>query len=211
MDVVLYDTTLRDGAQREGLSLSLEDKLHILDLLDEVGIPYIEGGFPSSNPKDLEFFRRAAPKQSRLVAFGSTRRAGVGAENDAGLRALLGANTPAVAFVGKSSASHVVHVLGTTLEENLAMIRDSVALAKRQGREVIFDAEHFFDGLRTEREYALKSLRAAAEAGADWVALCDTNGGVFHRESPVVSPRASRPSRSSVTAASAYTPTTTRS
>jgi 2-isopropylmalate synthase len=177
MDTVLYDTTLRDGAQREGLSLSLEDKLHILDLLDEIGIPYIEGGFPSSNPKDSEFFRRAAPKQARLVAFGSTRRAGISADADAGLRALLGAQTPAVAFVGKSSASHVVHVLGTTLEENLAMIRDSVALAKHQGCEVIFDAEHFFDGLRANRTYALTTLRAAADAGADWIVLCDTNGG----------------------------------
>jgi 2-isopropylmalate synthase len=177
MDVCLYDTTLRDGAQREGLGFSLEDKLRILDLLDEFGIPYVEGGFPSSNPKDAEFFRRARPRHARLVAFGGTRRAGVRADSDINLRTLVAAETPAVAFVGKSSRSHVVHVLGVSPEENLAMIADSVAFAKQRGREVVFDAEHFFDAMREDRAYALTAARAAADAGADWIALCDTNRG----------------------------------
>jgi 2-isopropylmalate synthase len=177
MDVALYDTTLRDGAQREGLGFSLDDKLRILDLLDEFGIPYVEGGFPSSNPKDAEFFRRAKPRNARLVAFGGTRRAGVRAESDMNLRTLVAAETPAVAIVGKSSRSQVVHVLGVSLEENLAMIAESIAFAKQRGREVVFDAEHFFDSMHEDPTYALSTLRAAAEAGADWIALCDTNGG----------------------------------
>jgi 2-isopropylmalate synthase len=177
MDVWLYDTTLRDGAQREGLGFSLEDKLRILDLLDEFGIPYIEGGFPSSNPKDAEFFRRARPRRAKLVAFGATRRNGVRVESDANLRALVAAETPAVAMVGKTSPSHVVHVLAASLEENLAMIAESVAFAKDRGLEVIFDAEHFFDAMREDRAYALSAVRVAAQAGADWIALCDTNGG----------------------------------
>jgi 2-isopropylmalate synthase len=177
MDVSLYDTTLRDGAQREGLAFSLEDKLRIMDLLDEFGIPYIEGGFPSSNPKDAEFFRRARPRRAKIVAFGGTRRAGVRAESDMNLRTLIASETPAVAFVGKSSPAHVLHVLGVSREENIAMISESVAFAKQRGREVIFDAEHFFDAMHEDRAYALSVLRAAAEAGADWVALCDTNGG----------------------------------
>jgi 2-isopropylmalate synthase len=177
MNVCLYDTTLRDGAQREGLSFSLEDKVRILELLDEFGIPYIEGGFPSSNPKDAEFFRRARPRHAKVVAFGGTRRPGVRADADINLRTLLAAETPAVAFVGKSSPSHVIHVLGASLEENLAMIADSVAFAKQRGREVVFDAEHFFDAMRENRAYALAAARAAAEAGADWIVLCDTNGG----------------------------------
>ncbi|MDP8999391.1 MAG: citramalate synthase [Myxococcota bacterium] len=177
MDVWLYDTTLRDGAQREGLAFSLDDKLRIFDLLDDFGIPYIEGGFPSSNPKDAEFFRRARPRSARLVAFGATRRAGVSAETDVNLRALVAAETSAVAMVGKTSPSHVKHVLGASLEENLAMIAESVAFAKQRGREVIFDAEHFFDAMREDRSYALAAVRAAAQGGADWIALCDTNGG----------------------------------
>jgi 2-isopropylmalate synthase len=177
MDVYLYDTTLRDGSQREGLSFSLEDKLRILELLDEFGIPYVEGGFPSSNPKDAEFFRRARPRRAKIAAFGGTRRAGVRADSDMNLHTLLAAETPAVAFVGKSSPSHVRHVLGVSLEENLAMIAESVAFAKDRGREVIFDEEHFFDAMREDRTYALAAARAAAEAGADWVVLCDTNGG----------------------------------
>jgi 2-isopropylmalate synthase len=177
MDVCLYDTTLRDGSQREGLSFSLEDKIRILELLDEFGIPYVEGGFPSSNPKDAEFFRRAKPRRAKIVAFGGTRRAGVRADRDMSLRTLLAAETPAVAMVGKSSPSHVRHVLGVSLEENLAMIAESVSFAKERGREVIFDAEHFFDAMREDRAYALSAARAAAEAGADWVVLCDTNGG----------------------------------
>jgi 2-isopropylmalate synthase len=177
MDVCLYDTTLRDGAQREGLGFSLDDKLRILGLLDEFGIPYVEGGFPSSNPKDAEFFRRAKPLRAKLVAFGGTRRAGVRADSDINLRAMLAAETPAVALVGKSSLSHVIHVLGVSAEENLDMIAESVAFAKQRGREVVFDAEHFFDAMRENPSYALAAVRAAAQAGADWVALCDTNGG----------------------------------
>jgi 2-isopropylmalate synthase len=177
MDVCLYDTTLRDGAQREGLSFSLEDKLRILDLLDEFGIPYVEGGFPSSNPKDAEFFRRARPRRAKIVAFGGTRRAGVQADRDINLRTLLAAETPVVAFVGKSSPSHVEHVLGVSRQENLAMIAETVAFAKQRGREVVFDAEHFFDAMHEDSPYALAAARAAAEAGADWIVLCDTNGG----------------------------------
>ncbi len=180
MDVFLYDTTLRDGTQRKGLSLSLEDKLRIARLLDTFGVTWIEGGWPGSNPKDAEFFRRirAQPLQhARVTAFGSTRRACVRAEDDTNLKALLDAATPSVALVGKTWPLHVTHVLETTLEENLAMISDSVAWMKKNGREVIFDAEHFFDGFRADAAYATEVVRAAAGAGADWVALCDTNGG----------------------------------
>ena len=180
MDVWLFDTTLRDGAQSEGLSLSVEDKLRIAGLLDAFGIHYIEGGWPASNPKDSEFFRRAprlALRQARLVAFGSTRKASARPESDANLRALLEAETPAVAIFGKSSTLHVERVLETTLDENVAMIADSVAWLKKHGREVIYDAEHFFDGYSADAAYALRTLRAAADAGADWLVLCDTNGG----------------------------------
>jgi 2-isopropylmalate synthase len=177
MDVYLYDTTLRDGTQRRGISLSVEDKLKIAHLLDAFGIPYIEGGWPGSNPKDAEFFRRVKLQQARAVAFGSTRKAGTAVETDANIKALLEAKTPAVALVGKSWSLHVAHVLETTPEENLAMIRDSVRHMKTHGKEVIYDAEHFFDGYRADRDYAVQTVRAAAEAGADWIVLCDTNGG----------------------------------
>jgi 2-isopropylmalate synthase len=180
MDVTLFDTTLRDGTQSEGLSLSAEDKLRIARLLDAFGVPLIEGGWPASNPKDAEFFRRArrlALGQARLVAFGSTRRALARAEEDANLRGLLEAETPAVSLFGKSWILHVTRVLGTTPDENLAMIGESVALLKRHGREVVYDAEHFFDGFAADPGYALSTVRAAAEAGADWLVLCDTNGG----------------------------------
>ncbi len=181
-EVELYDTTLRDGTQMEGISLSVEDKLKIAQKLDELGIHYIEGGWPGSNPKDAEFFVRAQSLQlrnARIAAFGSTRRAGVRAEDDANLRALIDAGTPAVTLVGKANEAHVRQVLETTLEENLAMIRDSVAYMKEQGRVVFFDAEHFFDGFRDNADYALQCLRAAAEAGADCLVLCDTNGGTI--------------------------------
>jgi 2-isopropylmalate synthase len=180
VDVQLFDTTLRDGTQSEGLSLSVEDKLKIARLLDGFGIHFIEGGYPGSNPKDIEFFRRARTlgfKHARLCAFGSTRKAGARAEDDPNMRALLDAETPAVCIFGKSWLLHVTKVLGTTPEENLAMIGDSVAHLKRAGRHVVYDAEHFFDGYRAGPEYALAAVRAAAEAGADWVVLCDTNGG----------------------------------
>ena len=178
--VYLFDTTLRDGTQSEGLSLSVEDKLKIAALLDAFGVHYVEGGWPGSNPKDVEFFRRAGSlglRRARLVAFGATRKAGVRAEDDPNLRALVAAETPAVSIFGKSWTLHVRHVLETTPEENLAMIADSVGWLKGRGKEVIYDAEHFFDGYRADPAYALSTLRAAARAGADWIVLCDTNGG----------------------------------
>jgi len=180
MTIILYDTTLRDGAQREGISFSVADKLQITRRLDRLGILYVEGGWPGSNPKDMAFFERAAGlrlKQAVVTAFGSTRRAGVAVEDDANIQALVAARTPAVAVFGKSWDLHVHHVLNTTLEENLRMIADSVRYLKAQGREVIYDAEHFFDGYRANPAYALQTLAAAAEAGADVLVLCDTNGG----------------------------------
>jgi 2-isopropylmalate synthase len=178
--VLLYDTTLRDGTQREGLSLSVEDKLRIARALDRIGVAYIEGGWPGSNPKDAEFFRRireAPLSRARVAAFGSTRRPGVRCEDDANLRALVAAETQVVTVVGKSSVLHVDRVLETTREENLLMVRETVAFLKELGREVIYDAEHFFDGYRLDPGYALSSVAAAAAAGADCVVLCDTNGG----------------------------------
>jgi 2-isopropylmalate synthase len=181
MKVELYDTTLRDGAQMEGLSLSVEDKLKITRKLDELGVHYIEGGWPGSNPKDAEFFVRAQSlnlQHARLAAFGSTRRAGGEAASDANLRALLDARTPVVTLVGKTHEMHVREVLETSREENLAMIADSVRLMKEHGRSVFFDAEHFFDGYVSDAGYALQCLKAAASAGADCLVLCDTNGGM---------------------------------
>lgn len=180
MQIHLFDTTLRDGTQSEGLSLSLEDKLKITKLLDAFGIAFVEGGYPGSNPKDVEYFERvrALPlQQTKLTAFGSTRRTGIEAAADPNLQALVQAHTPAVCIYGKSWPLHVTEVLRTTLDENLAMIRSSVAFLKAAGKEVIYDAEHFFDGYKADRAYALAALAAAAEAGADWLTLCDTNGG----------------------------------
>ena len=151
--VYLFDTTLRDGTQSEGLSLSVEDKLKITALLDGFGIHYVEGGWPGSNPKDAEFFRRACSlplRRAKLVAFGATRKAGVRAEDDPNLRALVAAETPVVSLFGKSWTLHVRHVLETTPPENLAMIADSVAWLKGRGKEVVYDAEHFFDGYRAD-------------------------------------------------------------
>ncbi len=176
----LYDTTLRDGTQREGLSLSVEDKVKIARALDRLGVSYIEGGWPGSNPKDADFFRRirtVALANARVAAFGTTRRAGVRCEDDANLRALVDAETPVVTLVGKSSTLHVERILETTRDENLRMIGESVAFLKRLGREVVYDAEHFFDGYRLDAGYALDTLGAAAAAGADCLVLCDTNGG----------------------------------
>jgi len=180
--VWLYDTTLRDGAQGEGISFSLEDKLRITERLADFGVHYIEGGWPGANPKDTEYFARAKDLDlggAVLVAFGSTRRAGVSPGEDANLKALLAAGTPAVALVGKSWTLHVVEVLHTTPEENLRMIAESVAHMKARGKEVFFDAEHFFDGYKEDPDYALATLSAAVEAGADWLVLCDTNGGTL--------------------------------
>jgi 2-isopropylmalate synthase len=180
VQILLYDTTLRDGTQREGISLSADDKLKIARELDAFGIHYIEGGWPGSNPKDAEFFRRVRDvplRQARIAAFGSTRRAGATCDEDANIRALVEADTPVVTLVGKSSTLHVEKVLETTREENLRMIADSVAYFKRLGKEVIYDAEHFFDGYKLDPAYALATLAAAAQAGADTLVLCDTNGG----------------------------------
>jgi 2-isopropylmalate synthase len=180
VQILLYDTTLRDGAQREGLALSCDDKLKIARVLDQLGVHYIEGGWPGSNPKDAEFFQRVPAlglRHARVSAFGATRHAGSACEADANIRALLEAATPVVTLVGKSSVLHVEQVLETTLAGNLAMIADSVAFFKALGKEVIYDAEHFFDGYRLDAEYALRTLEAAAGAGADCLVLCDTNGG----------------------------------
>ena len=183
--VKIYDTTLRDGAQSEGISFSVKDKLRIVEELDQFGFDYLEGGWPGSNPKDIDFFREAkglSLKKARLVAFTSTRRANVAVEKDRNLQIVLQADTPAVAIFGKSWVLHVNEVLKTSLEENLRMIYDSISFLKKNGREVIFDAEHFFDGYKENPEYALKTLEKAEAAGADWLALCDTNGGTLCRE-----------------------------
>ncbi|MGC4033578.1 MAG: citramalate synthase [Tepidisphaeraceae bacterium] len=178
----LYDTTLRDGTQGEGFNLSLEDKLQIAYKLDDLGLDYIEGGFPVSNPKDEAFFREIAKKplkHAKVAAFGMTRRRGVAAKDDTTLRALLAAETPAVTIVGKTSDYQVQHVMNVTLEENLSMIADSVRLLREAGREVVFDAEHFFDTFKKNPDYALAVLRAAEQAGANVLCLCDTNGGTM--------------------------------
>jgi len=178
----IYDTTLRDGSQREGVSLSVNDKLKIAEKLDEFGVSYIEGGWPGSNPKDIEFFRRAAKiklKNARLCAFGSTRRPGVKAAEDQNIRALIEAGTKTVTLFGKSWDFHVRDALKTSLEENLAMIKDSVTYLKGLGLDVIFDAEHFFDGYKANPDYALLTIEAAAAGRADVIVLCDTNGGLM--------------------------------
>ena len=183
--VELYDTTLRDGAQYEGISLSVEDKLAIAEKLDLLGVHYIEGGWPGSNPKDAEFFERARDLNLNgavLTAFGSTRRADVSVEDDPQVASLLAADTPVVTLVGKSWDLHVHHILETSLEENLAMIADSVACVVADGRRAFFDAEHFFDGYKANPDYAIQTVVAAAQAGADCVVLCDTNGGALPSE-----------------------------
>ena len=181
----LYDTTLRDGAGREGISFSAVDKLNITQKLDELGIHFIEGGWPGSNPKDDEFFDKAkslALARAVLVAFGSTRRAKAKAETDANLMALASAGVKVATIVGKSSDLQVTQVLETTLEENLSMIADSVGYLKAKGLTVFFDAEHFFDGFKTNPDYSLRCLTTAAEAGASCLVLCDTNGGTLPDE-----------------------------
>ena len=183
--IKIYDTTLRDGMQAEGVSFSVEDKAQVTRKLDEFGIHYIEGGYPQSNPKEQEFFARVKEidlKNAKIVAFGSTRRANTKVEEDVCINALLDSGTPAVTMVGKSWDMHVTEVLRCSLEENLAMCSESVAYVKKQGREVIFDAEHFFDGYKNNPEYAMKVLQAAADAGADALVLCETNGGCLPQE-----------------------------
>ena len=181
-DVTLYDTTLRDGTQMEGISLSVHDKLRIAERLDQLGVHFIEGGWPGSNPKDEEFFEKARGVElahAQLVAFGSTRRAGGDAAQDQNLRALLDSGAPVVTLVGKASEEQVTRALETTLDENLAMIRDSIAHLRAHGLRVFFDAEHFFDGYRANPEYSLQCIRTAADAGAEYIVLCDTNGGTM--------------------------------
>ena len=178
--ITIYDTTLRDGAQSEGINFSLPTKLRLARSMDEFGIDYIEGGFAASNPKDMAFFeemKKQPLRNAKLAAFGSTRRAKYRAEDDPGLAAILQTGAPVAALFGKSWLLHVEQVLKTTPDENLKMIADSVRYLKAKGLEVVYDAEHFFDGYFDNPDYALKTLEAAAEAGADVLVPCDTNGG----------------------------------
>jgi 2-isopropylmalate synthase len=178
--VLIYDTTLRDGAQAEGIHFSLHDKIRVAERLAGFGVHYIEGGWPGSNQKDIEFFEAARKKnwgKAKIAAFGSTRRAGIKVQTDPQVKLLLDAETPVVTFFGKSWMLHVKEVLRTTPDENVRMIADTVDFLKKHGREVIYDAEHFFDGYRDDPKYALRTILAAQDAGADWVVLCDTNGG----------------------------------
>ncbi|MBP6601039.1 MAG: citramalate synthase [Verrucomicrobiales bacterium] len=184
-DVKLYDTTLRDGTQGEGVNFSSLDKIRIAKELDLFGMHYIEGGWPGSNPKDVSFFERAADldwQNARIAAFGSTRRKNIAVEDDLQVRTLLEARTPVITFFGKSWRLHVKEILGTTEEENQAMIRDTTRYLKENGREVVYDAEQFFDGYKDCPEHALATLAAAKEGGADWLVLCDTNGGTMPHE-----------------------------
>lgn len=180
MDVLIYDTTLRDGAQGEGISFSLDDKIKIAQKLDYLGVSYIEGGWPGSNPKDLEFFNQVQLlelKNARVAAFGSTRKPGITVKQDSNVKALLESGAKTITIVGKTWDFHVLRALETTLEENLNMVRDTISYLKDKGLEVIFDAEHFFDGFKNNPDYALQVLETAAGAGANWLILCDTNGG----------------------------------
>jgi 2-isopropylmalate synthase len=192
-EIEIYDTTLRDGTQGEGVAFSVGDKLRVADRLDSFGVHYIEGGWPGSNPKDVEFFEQAKHrtfKRARLAAFGSTRRKDVRVDADDQVRLLLDAATPVVTIFGKTWLLHVREVLQTTADENLAMIGDTVRHLKQQGRFVVYDAEHAFDGAKEDGEYAIATWRAAAEAGADVVTLCDTNGGSLPREIVEITGRA---------------------
>ncbi len=185
MVIDIFDSTLRDGAQAEGISFLVTDKLKIAKALDELGVSYIEAGNPGSNQKDLEFFKEAKNykfKHSKLVAFGSTRRCNIKAEDDNNLNALLEASTEYVCIFGKSSLFHVENIINTTKEENLSMIKDSILYLRKNNKKVFYDAEHFFDGYKNNREYALETLKTAAEAGAECLILCDTNGGTFPLE-----------------------------
>lgn len=180
--VTIYDTTLRDGTQGTGISFSTLDKIRVAERLDDFGVHYIEGGWPGSNPKDAAFFHEAAKrtwKKAKITAFGMTRRGKLKVEDDAQVQMLLDAQTPAVTIVGKTWPLHVTEVFQVSLEENLAMISDTVAYLKKHGREVLYDAEHFFDSFREDPEYSLKTVKAASDAGADLVVLCETNGGAL--------------------------------
>jgi 2-isopropylmalate synthase len=185
LQVELYDTTLRDGAQGAGVSYSIDDRLRILHKLDQLGVPFVEGGWPGANPRETEFFRQATGetlKHATLTAFGMTRRSGEAAGSSAVLRDLLEAGTQVVTLVGKAWNLHVTGALRTTLDEGEAMVRDSIGFLRAQGRRVFFDAEHFFDGYRSDPAFAVRILRAAQEAGAERLVLCDTNGGMLPRE-----------------------------
>ena len=183
--IEIYDTTLRDGTQREGISLSMEDKLKITQRLDAFGIDYIEGGYPGSNPKDVAYFERVRDlplEHAKITAFGMTCRVGRQPEDDANVQALVASGAPVIAVVGKSWTRHVYDVIHATLEENLRIIRETIAYVSAQSRRVLFDAEHFFDGYTADAEYALDTLRAALAGGADTLVLCDTNGGVLPQD-----------------------------
>ena len=182
MSIQIYDTTLRDGTQSEGFTLSGIDKLRIAKRLDAIGVAFIEGGWPGSNPKDAEFFERAQDmqfKHSLVAAFGATCRVKDGPEDDANIKALLDSQAPVCTVFGKTWTLHVTEVLRTNLEDNLRIIEQSVAYLREQGRRVIYDAEHFFDGYKADRSYALETLRAAVRGGAEMIVLCDTNGGAM--------------------------------
>ena len=180
--IYLFDTTLRDGAQTTGVDFSLADKQRIAKMLDQLGVDYIEGGYPGANPVDTKFFASAPKTRAIFTAFGMTKRAGVSASNDPGLAALVQAEAKAICFVAKSWDYHVHFALGCTLEENLESLRESVKAALAAGREALVDCEHFFDGYKANRAYALSCVRDAKEAGAHWVVLCDTNGGTLPHE-----------------------------
>ncbi len=191
--VKIYDTTLRDGTQGEGISFSVTDKLHITEKLDQFGVDYIEGGFPGSNPRDITYFQEVQKlklKHARLAAFGATRRAGIAASEDPQLKTLLDSNVPVLTIVGKTWDLHVTEIIRTTLEENLAMIEDSVRHLCAAGREVIYDAEHFFDGFKANPDYALRTLAAALKGGATNLTLCDTNGGTLLEDFSAIVARA---------------------
>ncbi|MCB1225303.1 MAG: citramalate synthase, partial [Verrucomicrobiales bacterium] len=180
--VTIYDTTLRDGTQGTGISFSTLDKIRVAERLDRFGVHYIEGGWPGSNPKDAAFFEEAAKREwshARIAAFGMTRRGKVRVQEDAQVQMLLDAKSPTVTVVGKTWALHVTEVFNVSLEENLAMISDTVAYLKEQGREVLYDAEHFFDSYQDDPEYSMKTVEAAWKAGADMIVLCETNGGAL--------------------------------
>src|SRR5262245_35494059 len=184
-EIEIYDTTLRDGTQGEGITFSVADKPRIAERLDAFGVHYIEGGWPGSNPRDVEFFEQAKQRtfrRARLAAFGSTRRKDIAADADDQVRLLLDAETPVVTIFGKTWTLHVREVLQTTGDENLAMIADTVAHLKAHGKFVVYDAEHAFDGCKDDREYALATWQAAERAGADVITLCDTNGGSLPAE-----------------------------
>ena len=180
--IEIFDSTLRDGAQGEGISFSVQDKLNIVKALDEFGVTYIEAGNPGSNPKDLAFFEQVHSlklNSAKLCAFGSTARAGIPVEDDKNVQSLLSANTPAIAIYGKSWDLHVTKILKISLEENIAIVKDTISFFKSKGKELIFDAEHFFDGYKANPDYAIEVLSAAVQGGADCLSLCDTNGGTL--------------------------------